>query len=316
MSDHPGLRALLDRIIDYAGLFPPAGLPLAEALQTYARFTFDSRNWMLARFVLPTQRMAEASTLRRLFPEGEVLSVSALGRGGAEWSGFFTGLEEDLAAIDAFRREHGPHARVDVLETRLPGKELDYQIRSDAMIARAGEIARTAGLTLYCEVPLDADWQERTGRLVRSLQAAPPHGLKVRSGGLTPEAFSSCEQLAWALTAVRQAGVPVKCTAGLHHPIRHFNTGVQARMHGFLNVFGGAILASVHDLSESRLADILADEDPADFAFDAAGLRWKDLFAPVEAITRLRSTIYLTFGSCSVSEPVEDLQSLGFLGTP
>ena len=41
------LRALLTGVVDYAGLFPPARLPLDEAIRNYARYRQGSDAWML-----------------------------------------------------------------------------------------------------------------------------------------------------------------------------------------------------------------------------------------------------------------------------
>ena len=54
------LRALVSNIIDYAGLYPPAGLPLAEVLERYRRYRASAQSWMLNRLVLPAAKLAEA----------------------------------------------------------------------------------------------------------------------------------------------------------------------------------------------------------------------------------------------------------------
>src|SRR5688500_1293567 len=48
------LRALLDGLIDYAGLFPPATLDMQAAVARYARYRAGERAWMLGRFVVPS----------------------------------------------------------------------------------------------------------------------------------------------------------------------------------------------------------------------------------------------------------------------
>lgn len=53
------IRALLEGVIDYAGLFPPAELPMAEAVANYARYRDGEYAWMLARFVVPHARWDE-----------------------------------------------------------------------------------------------------------------------------------------------------------------------------------------------------------------------------------------------------------------
>jgi hypothetical protein len=54
------LRALLTETIDYAGLFPPAALPLAIVEERYRGFRASPEAWMLNRLVLPMAKLAEA----------------------------------------------------------------------------------------------------------------------------------------------------------------------------------------------------------------------------------------------------------------
>jgi hypothetical protein len=53
------IRTLLRESIDYAGLFPPARLPLEEAFDNYLRYRTEPEAWMLARFVIPVGRLDE-----------------------------------------------------------------------------------------------------------------------------------------------------------------------------------------------------------------------------------------------------------------
>lgn len=54
------LRALAARLIDYAGLYPPAELPLPAVLENYQTYMDSSESWMLNRLVLPAARLTEA----------------------------------------------------------------------------------------------------------------------------------------------------------------------------------------------------------------------------------------------------------------
>lgn len=53
------LRALLRKLIDYAGLYPPAGLPLPAVLENYESYLVSAENWMLNRLVLPAAKLPE-----------------------------------------------------------------------------------------------------------------------------------------------------------------------------------------------------------------------------------------------------------------
>lgn len=52
-------RALLGRLIDHAPLFPPASLPMAEALAEDRRFRVGPDGWLVRRFVCPASRVGE-----------------------------------------------------------------------------------------------------------------------------------------------------------------------------------------------------------------------------------------------------------------
>jgi hypothetical protein len=53
------LRALLANLIDYAGLYPPASLPLEITVERYRGFRASPENWILNRLVLPAAKLAE-----------------------------------------------------------------------------------------------------------------------------------------------------------------------------------------------------------------------------------------------------------------
>jgi len=51
------LRALLENVIDYAGLYPPASLPLEQVIANYERYRESAEGWMLNRLVLPADKL-------------------------------------------------------------------------------------------------------------------------------------------------------------------------------------------------------------------------------------------------------------------
>jgi hypothetical protein len=135
----------------------------------------------------------------------------------------------------------------------------------------------------------------------------------LRCGGLDAKAFPTAEQVAFVIATCRDAGVPLKFTAGLHHPLRHFDADLQTHMHGFLNVFGAGVLAHARELDEETIQAIIEDEDPHHFVFEEARFRWKDHSATLEEIVAARKYAVLSFGSCSFDEPLADLRQLGLL---
>src|SRR5271155_5584079 len=101
------LRALLTGIVDYAGLFPPAKLPLDQAIRNYARYRTDPESWMLGRFICPASRLGELQPFHdELFVTGEPFVFSALGTGGKTSDELLAGLRQNLSDIDAFHSRH------------------------------------------------------------------------------------------------------------------------------------------------------------------------------------------------------------------
>ncbi len=54
--------SFLASLVDYAGLFPPAGLEMEEAVEEYARHRRSPERWILGRFVVPARRLTEMET--------------------------------------------------------------------------------------------------------------------------------------------------------------------------------------------------------------------------------------------------------------
>lgn len=58
----PALRALITRIIDYAGTFPPAALPCGAAIDNFASYRKSEHAWMLRWVVVSSADLAKVST--------------------------------------------------------------------------------------------------------------------------------------------------------------------------------------------------------------------------------------------------------------
>jgi hypothetical protein len=85
-------------------------------------------------------------------------------------------------------------------------------------------------------------------------------------------------------------------------------------MHGFVNVFlAGALAHSRHDVGQDVLQELLEDGSPEHFRIDEGGLRWRDYSVSTGQLAAARRDFVLSFGSCSVEEPLADLDALGWL---
>jgi hypothetical protein len=325
MGMFASLRVLLSGIIDYAGLFPPAALPLGQAIRNYAQYHQQPENWMLGRFVCPVTQFDDcAPFVEALFDESSPFRFSALGRGGNNANLFQNTLLNDWEAITRFREQHGRRVVGDVYEGRLPEMPMHEFLALSNLLRIAFENACFTNGACYFEAVFGAEWRVQLASVLSALKkipllGPPPDcarnpltGFKLRCGGLHASAFPSPEQVALVIASCRDAKVPLKFTAGLHHPLWHFDAGLQTHMHGFINVFVAGVLAHARGLSEDKLRPIIEDEDRQNFNFDDAGLRWKDHHATTDEIIAARRMV-TSFGSCSFDEPRDDLRALGWL---
>jgi hypothetical protein len=261
---------------------------------------------MLGRFICPAAQLAALAPFQDLFTAERPLTISALGPKSP--TDFSAELRTTLAQIETFHAQWGALGKVDALELTLPAAQATPE-----MLA-AVAAALTFPLNVFYELPFDENWLTHLPNFLDVLATHKTSvGFKLRTGGVVASAFPSTAQVAAAITACRERGLALKCTAGLHHPLRHFNESVQTKMHGFINVFGAGLLAHTHALSPSGVQTILEDEAAADFEFTEAGFSWCGLSVEAETIAHLRQTALLSFGSCSFDEPREDLQTLGWL---
>lgn len=317
------VHALLGGIVDYAGLFPPAQLPLDQAVRHHAHYRREADAWMLGRFILPAARLAELTAFQEeLSRPGPPFTISALGRGGDTPADFLAGLRDDRNAITAFAGRYGPSAVVDAFEVRIAPAVAQEAAEVLPAVLDALTGPDLAPASVAFELPLDAAWRTAIPAFVGVLRAVnralgkgrrPAAGFKLRTGGLEASAFPSPEQVAFVIATCRDAGVSLKCTAGLHHPLRRFDPGVGTHMHGFVNVFGAGVLAHARGLGTDRLRSILEEEAAGHFAFAPDSFRWQDLRATVPEIETARREAVTSFGSCSFDEPRADLRELGWL---
>ncbi len=322
------LRVLLGRAIDYAGLFPPAQLPMEQALRGYAAELRSAERWLLARFVCPASRLNEVGPLLGgLLPPGPPLMLAVLGAGAEGADAFLGRVAGEAATIQEFVASLRGRVAADQFEVKLP-REL--VARSDP--ATIADVAREAGRTLArrgaawvlvaFETPV-AGFEPAAVEAVIEGIARAGAGLtmddgwgacfKVRCGGAEAAAYPTCTELARALVACRDRDVPLKATQGLHHPFRHFNREAGVTMHGFVNLLAAGALARARGLGSDEIAELLADEDPHGFELSDAGLAWRGREVSVAEVAAGRRYAVRSFGSCSVAEPVADLRAGGWL---
>jgi hypothetical protein len=314
------LQVFMQGLVDYAGLFPPAALSVPDAVAEYADHRTSAESWMLGRFIATADKLpAIAREAAPHLVRNQVWPVSAI-----------VGDRESSQAALAALPSQGKNVagvvsaglKVEVLETPMPA---DVNSGEDAAafldVLGAGLVAaELADCELFIEVKPGSRLPEiltaiavfAAERVSRG-HSSSRVGAKLRTGGLVAGAFPACEDIASVIAGCRQEHLALKFTAGLHHPIRHHNDDIGVMMHGFLNVFGAGLLAHTHNLSVPEITTILAETEATAFGFDETGFAWRHLKAEISTIRNLRSRSLCGFGSCSFSEPRDDLFGLALL---
>ena len=262
-------------LVDDAAVFPPGNAELTDAVRRHAAVRGSAAGDLVGPFIAKATdlpRLAQLATAE-LFPDGLDVSV-VLG----------SSTMAEVVQRDA------DNLRVVAVEATS---------RASLERGAGGELPE-----VFLEVPLvgdtaPTDWAEVVADL-----AAEGLLLKLRTGGLSADAFPDARQLAVAISAAVAAGVPFKCTAGLHHALPYDDPETGGGHHGFLNV-----LLATADAQRGAGADELVRRlDKRDGQELAAA--WTALGPEDQARTR---SSFLSFGSCSIDDPLDDLVDLGLV---
>jgi hypothetical protein len=217
------------------------------------------------------------------------------------------GSREEVETLGEFNCRHAaedaPAAAGDVIEVKADSVEAVDRI--------AAAVPRY--LTTYVEVPIQRDPNDLIAAIGRNGLRA-----KVRTGGITADAFPAPRDLVRFLRACVSAGVPFKATAGLHHPLRaayrltYERDSPTGTMYGYLNLFLAA--AWLREGMSDAEAEALLQESSAE-ALRVTGdtIAWRGHRLDAEAVREARASGIASFGSCSFTEPVDELHALGLL---
>ncbi len=262
-------------LCDDAAVFPPGLTPLAEAVPAHRAHRAAPYAGLVGPLVLPASALDD---LDPLLDDADPLDLSLTAPGGP--------CEAAKALVKA--------------------ADLPVDLRGLEVAVPAGmgpeEFFRVLGpvdVPLYVEVPRD----DRRPAMIAAI-AARGHRAKFRTGGVKVSMYPSPEELAAAIKAVTEAGGPFKATAGLHHPVRNTDPETGFHQHGFLNLLL-ATDAALDGRPLGDLAAILADRDAPAVARRVARLS--------EARTAAARALFLSFGTCSITDPVTELADLGLL---
>jgi hypothetical protein len=272
---------------------------MASAVTQYAEYRAGPDAWALGRFVVPTARLAK---LERAAEEaapkapGEPWRLSALLGANAV---------EDLRSLGEFNCRHAAPGAVALSADVIEAKAETVEAVERLLVA----VPRWA--QAYVEVPLASDPRPLVDAIAQHNGRA-----KMRTGGVTKDAFPTATQILRFIRACTDARVPFKATAGLHHPLRaeyrltYEPDSPQGTMFGYLNVFLTAVLLR-QGLSEPDALALLEERSPAAFRVSPDAVEWRGHRADRQAIEQARNEGIVAFGSCSFTEPVGELRPIG-----
>lgn len=279
----PTLPPTWSALVDDAAVFPPGDAELGAALSAFEGRHEQWYDDLVGSFVVTDTRLPDV-------PPHVPASVVLTGGAGAV---------EGVARLAARRQ-----ASLAGLEVAL--RDLDDLAGNARRVVAAVDHCRREGVleedaAVYVELPhvgSTAAWLAAADEV-----AAAELRLKFRTGGLDADAFPAAHALARWIDAALDRETPFKCTAGLHHAVRHTSTeGFEH--HGFVNV----LLATRRAFDGAPVDEVVATLEERDAAVLAAAAADPDL-----ASTR---RWFRSFGSCSVTEPLDDLVALGLLEAP
>ena len=294
------VQVLLEGLVDYAGLFPPASQNMQAAVESYASYHAGPDRAALGRFIVPLARLEEfEASARELMPRGEGSEPWLLSVLVAE------STAERAEQMLKFNCHHWSgsadgHAVIDAVELKAAGKE-DVEAQHRLL---------PKFFVRYFEVPLNAD----VDGIVKAIASAGGRA-KIRTGGVTRDAFPAARDILRFLVACQRENVPFKATAGLHHPVRgSFNLTYQPEseagtMYGFLNVFLAAALLRRGE-AESVVLGVLEETDARAFELSNDSIGWRGHRVDTPALREIRREFAISFGSCSFREPVDELTAL------
>lgn len=331
------LQKIMNGLIDYAGLFPPAKLPLDEAINEYVSHVSDEKEWMLGRFIIPLSKLNDLEKHIPKFSKIGTIRLSVLGGQSTSDKEFLEQTKNEISLINEYREKHKGKIAIEAIETKLPSSSPSKEV-----MMKVVNLLNANNLEHYHEFPKlpyvginyatnedEGDWDEKITPTIEMISKLKNAGIKLRCGGIVKEAFPSVEQVAAMIQNCSISQVPLKFTAGLHHPIRHHSSEYDTEMHGFINMFSASAFASTFPKPENEqekfrmfilLSHMIDCQNESDFEFSDDNMTWKvgddrDSRFEIsnETIKKSRENTAISFGSCSFQDPIDDLTQLGWM---
>ena len=285
------IETLLAGLIDYAGLYPPAGLDMRAAVGNYLEYHSGKYGFALGRFIVDAARLEE---LR--IAAGDAISEIRL---------------SVIAPADERALEFES-----MIRGGLNIESLEIKCAEPLTIRRISE-----GIPIHVERYFEVPIQVGSSGALDAIASIGSRA-KLRMGGIVPEAFPQPGEVVDWLELAADRRIAFKATAGLHHPIRarhhltYSSDSPFATMHGFINFFSAAaFIPSGNRESGNRenASSVLKEESTDAFRISSDAIAWRGHQWTTDQVRTIREEFFTSYGSCSFVEPLQDLEALGWL---
>lgn len=274
-----------------------------KVVENYAAYLESEWNWILGRLVLPVARLDE---FRKAFDD---LPPESDNSGHENWR--ITALiGSDADADISLVRDHNARMALSSQKRKAVIDSVEVKVADVEQIECSAKLIPSS-LATYFEI--SSDFAVCIAAIARYGSSA-----KIRTGGETTDRFPDSASLVEFMRLCAASRVPFKATAGLHHPLRSVHKltyqpdSPSGMMHGFLNVFLVAAFLRA-GMSRETALQLLEEQDGDTLHFDGKEVVWRDHRIGVNELAVARKEFSTSFGSCSFTEPIEDLRSLHLL---
>jgi hypothetical protein len=275
--------SLLARLIDDAALFPPGSATVPDAVRLHLAGRTSEFADVVGLFLCPASRLPELITeLVKVRPPKPVELSLVIDTG-------LGGVPKALSIVES---------RVELLALRMVEMPAPTDV-DEVWLERVSEFVPEDVIRVIEPRRGGAEWLQGIQRVIE-------HGSwpKLRCGGLSEQNFPSIEEVSGFLSVINAGSASFKATAGLHNAVRHTSAETGFTHHGFLNLLmatarmlAGADASDVHDALGSTDGKALAQEAQNLTEHEALSVRG----------------VFASYGSCSLTDPVADLEELGLL---
>jgi hypothetical protein len=282
-SEQRDVPSLLARLIDDAALFPPGSATVPDAVRLHLEGRQSDFADVVGLFLCPASRLPELITeLIKVKPAKPVELSLVIDTG-------LGGVPKALSIVES---------RVELLALRMVEMPAPSDV-DEQWLERVSEFVPEDVIRVIEPRRGGAGWLD-------GIQKVIEHGSwpKIRCGGVSEQNFPSIAEVVDFLGVINAGAASFKATAGLHNAVRHTAADTGFTHHGFLNLLmATARLLAGADQSEVR--DALGSTDGKALAQEAQNL------TEHEALS-VRG-VFASYGSCSLTDPVADLEELGLL---